>query len=435
MPRYPYYRRRYRRRFYKRRRFSYYPRRLYGRGSYASDIGRGLLEGGGGALGAAAGSLGGPVGTVVGGAVGAATGKGIADLVGWGSYGTGEVLDEGQPVPSFGEMAEGTRVRHREYLGTISIPGGDPTAFSNTSYPINPGLSVTFPWLYGMAQLYDQYQIHGMVFQFKSCATDAGAAANSLALGTVIMATDYNANDSAYTSLSQMLNSQFTCSGKPSQDIIHVVECDPVQNLYPIKQIRTGSIPSSRDAALYDHGVFQIATHGMPTGSSGQIGELWCSYDITLYKPSFSRTTIPQMDIFNFTTPAATDNYFGTSSTAHASNTIGGSVSGSTYTFPSILSSGRYLVHLYYLGASTALTNALAFNGTNIDTNVSLFPDPAQLHRVAAGVTSTSQHLTFIIDVTAANASFYISAGTLPGTITEANMMVCAIDNRLSEYS
>lgn len=106
-----------------------------------------------------------PLGSYVGGKAGQA----LSSLVGFGAYdvkaNTLVPVSDGQPIPHFGNLEAATIVSHREFIGDITADGG--TAFTNASYPINPGLASTFPWLSGVSRGYSQYRFLGLVFKLR----------------------------------------------------------------------------------------------------------------------------------------------------------------------------------------------------------------------------------------------------------------------------
>lgn len=243
-----------------------------------------------GAFSAAGGALGGMLGPQ-GGMVGAALGHGLSSITGYGDYvvssntlsTTGSAVDT---VPQFVRKGADVRVMHREFLGDIKVPA-IPTEFSNLTYRISAGETNTFPWLSSIARQFQEYEIHGMVFEFKTMSSDYAASGP---LGTVCLATNYNANDLPYTSKIQMENSDFAVSTKPSYSIIHAIECAqadrPTKCLYVRDSNTVGDV--AEDARLYDLGIFQLATVGLPGTVGSVLGELWVSYDISLKKPIIS---------------------------------------------------------------------------------------------------------------------------------------------------
>jgi hypothetical protein len=181
-------------------------------------IPKGTFRTGGAIVG---GALGGPAGRAAGGALGA----GISAITGYGDYtvssgiNSSKMTDPG--VPSFVRNSNGISVSHREYVGQIALP--NTTAFDATHYTINPGNASLFPWLSNLAINFQEYRFRGLVFTFQS-RTSEFAADN--AMGTVMMATNYNVQEKPFTTATNLLNTQFAVSAKPSTSFIHAIECD-----------------------------------------------------------------------------------------------------------------------------------------------------------------------------------------------------------------
>jgi hypothetical protein len=230
-------------------------------------------------LGTAVGSLLGS--SSIGGGVGRWLGKGIGSIFGSGDYEmvgqspSYNVLSNGNQIPKFSSTRATNIVCHREFLGDIT----GTTVFTNRRYPINPGSPTTFPWLATIAQNYQQYRIHGIIFEFRPLITDF---ITNGAPGVVIMATNYNADEPLYTTKQAMENSEFAVSVKPTRDLIHAVECAPGQTVLSELYVRPGGLASNLDLKFTDLGNFQFATQGNP---NQLLGELWCSYNIEFFKP------------------------------------------------------------------------------------------------------------------------------------------------------
>jgi hypothetical protein len=244
----------------------------------------------GGKLGGIAGGYVGDsgAGRKIGSSLGKILGGGISRLVGFGDYKVvsnslfkeGMAIKPGESVPAFGVIGHGTRIRHREFIRDVVVPSA-PTEFTNTAYSINPGNTSLFPWLATVAASYQQYRFEGLVFEFKTLSSDITSGG---ALGSVILATDYDVLDTQYADKVHMENSQYAVSAKPSVSQIHTIECDPqasTQNLWYVRD--SGS--ADGDSRFYDLGKFQIATQGLPGSAGTVIGELWASYDVNLFKP------------------------------------------------------------------------------------------------------------------------------------------------------
>jgi len=186
------------------------------------------------------------------------------------------------------------RVKRRECVGQISAPGVppasgqlstvDPSAFSSVRYRIQGSNPDLFPWGSNVAQLYQEYEIKGCVFTLESTYSNYSAAG---ALGTVCMATQYNAADRPFDSMEPMLNSAFRSTGNPSQTIVHGLECDPKLQSSAQLLVRNKSNDSMTQAPNnYDFGFLTIATEGIPPAAAGgQIGRLYVTYDIEFSLP------------------------------------------------------------------------------------------------------------------------------------------------------
>jgi len=241
------------------------------------------------------------------GVAGRALGQAISKISGHGDYNTSEfpvennLLVNKSEVPQFSGSKTSNIVCHREYISDITT-SASPNTFSLSSLSINPGQNGTFPWLATIAQCYEEYRIHGMVFEFKSTSSDALNSTNT-ALGEVILATNYNASSTNFSNKLAMENSEFAQSAKPSLSQAHAVECKPQQNPLGIYYVRTGSLPSGQDIRFYDMGNFQIATNGFQ-GTSVNVGELWCTYMIEFLKPILPLTAGGNMSSFHTTRSA-----------------------------------------------------------------------------------------------------------------------------------
>jgi hypothetical protein len=233
---------------------------------------------------------GGIIGNRVGGMFGNATiGKGIGRWLGTGIgsiFGSGDytlagsqpsynVMMNGAQIPKFSSTRQTNIVCHREYLGDIL----GTAAFTNTVYPLNPGIRTTFPWLSTVAANYQEYKFHGLVFEFRSLITDFVTGGSP---GVVVMATNYNADAPTYTTKQQMENSEFAVATKPTTNLMHGVECADNQTILPQRYVRQGNVPTGQDLRLYDTGNFQFATSSNPVQN---LGELWVSYCVEFFKP------------------------------------------------------------------------------------------------------------------------------------------------------
>jgi hypothetical protein len=213
----------------------------------------------GSTLGTAIGSMfGGPgvgrnIGRWLGSGIGSIFGSGDYTMVG--SRPSYNVLTNGTQIPKFSSTHATNIVCHREYLGDIS----GTVSFTNTAYPLNPGMFQTFPWLATQAQGYQEYKFHGLIFEFRPLITDFASTGLP---GVIVMSTNYNADVPNYVNKQQMENAEFAVSTKPTMALIHGIECDMQQTILPQRYVRSGTVSSGQDLRLYDYGNFQFATQG-----------------------------------------------------------------------------------------------------------------------------------------------------------------------------
>lgn len=179
------------------------------------------------------------------------------------------------------------RVQHREFIGPV-LAGGT-VGFYTTPYRIQPGLSgvgVVFPWLNSLAGCFQQYVLHGAIFEYVSTSTDYSS---SVALGTVSMSTLYDVNQTPLSTQLEVDNNEFTTFDKPSQSFIHPIECADKDNPTTVRFVRTSNSAatlSDSDDRLDDVGILQVSVNGNNAAAGTQLGELWVTYDIAFLKPS-----------------------------------------------------------------------------------------------------------------------------------------------------
>lgn len=287
------------------------------------------------------------------GAIGRQAGVAFSKITGYGDYTVSDnTLLKPSPVPDFGTQS--IRVTHKEFLGNIY----GSSDFVYTTYPLNPGVSKTFPWLAGIARNYQQYHINGLIFQYVSTSAFALGSTNS-ALGKVMLATNYNAEDPAFSSTVQMMATQYSNYCRPADGIMHAIECAPSETPNKVYYIRTDISEDAKDLRLSDIGFTEVATEGMQ--STSEVGGLWVSYDITLLKPILNpqiaqSTGFDQFDISTMDAKSNPPNFFDADITVR-NNRLGGDLitmwPGSqayTYHFPATVQDGMFLLLLEVSG-------------------------------------------------------------------------------------
>lgn len=337
---------------------------------------------------------------------------------------TGAVITENTGVPQFHSAKRSVRVRHREYLTDVNSS----IAFTNTAYVINPGLNTTFPWLSALADNFQTYKFHGLVFEFWSTSSNALNNVNT-ALGTVIMATQYNAARANFVSKSEMEQYEFATSCKPSMSMIHPVECAPGESPLEELYIRTGAIPAGEVAQFYDFGKFQLATVGMQNANN--IGELWVSYDVELFKPRISPGLYAGTYARINNGPYDANNILGAIQTNPIGDlgvTISATGAGfDTINIPSAFSTGAFEITVIWVGTSAA-TVAPTITLNNL-TGVNRFNLSSAALLSSFGTTTTASfNATYSINGYSANGStIRFSAGTYPSAPVSVSIIIAGI--------
>lgn len=202
-------------------------------------------------------------------------------------------------IPTFSVGSNSVTISHKEYVGDIYAPtiAG---VFQNRTFPLNPGLGGTFPWLAQTAANYEEYTLKQLIFTYRPSVTDFVSTNGQV--GMLIMATQYNAADPPFASKQDMLEYDLSMDAKVTQHMYHGVECDPKKLSMAVgKYTRVGPPPPGEDVKTYDHGVLNIGVSNCPEQFNNQaLGELWVSYTFEFRKPKFftSRGLAIQRDTF-----------------------------------------------------------------------------------------------------------------------------------------
>lgn len=257
----------------------YWRRRITGRGTYRMDpeapFGR---------------RWGGYLGSKIGEWAGGLAHSAFTGLTGLGDYKVRRnvFLNGNLPQMSNQPSGGGTVIRFQEFLTDV-YTSGTAGAFKIDSWVINAANPSTFPFLSQIAANYEQYELEGIVFAFQSRSSDALNSTNT-ALGSVMMATQYDTLDPLFNSKMEMLNYEFSTSCKPSENALHMVECDPRQTtINELYTLYNEVVPTGADPRLYYLGRFSLATTGFQ-GTNVNIGELRVTYQVRLLKPKLYTT-------------------------------------------------------------------------------------------------------------------------------------------------
>lgn len=362
------------------------------------------------------------LGGAQGGTLGSSIGSSAANYLGWGKYrknykGRGDYggsaggnqiiagsVDTPITVNASDDLTGDIYISHREFLQNVTASTGAGVTispFQNTTFPINVGMTETFPWLAQIAQNFTLYQLQGLIFEFKPTSGEFGVTGNN-SLGKVVMATQYDPDAPNFVSTVQMENYDYANACKPSEHMLHGVETASSQTAVKMFYIRTGASP--KDKIFTDYGTFNLATEGIPLSASttSNIGELWVTYRVKLSRAQLYSSLLGrsiQSDVHYGVTAIGGTINGNTSSTsviavlgatkaakynlstiatntavAKTNNSLGGAWTGfstthTVYTFPPNIVDGTYQVTVYLHGTNAVDTP----NGDNVNIAANLY--------------------------------------------------------------
>lgn len=194
-----------------------------------------------------------------------------------------------------------THVIHREYLQDIN----GSINFNNLQFPINPGLSSTFPWLSQMASLYESYIFKRLHFIYEP-------ACPSITAGSVMLAIDFDAADQAAVSKIQFMAYHNAVRNTAWENVTYRSDLSDLIKFGIQRYVRSGPVANT-DIKTYDIGNFQLATSNFVAATF--VGELYVEYEVEFYTPQLSSLSPVNVSSASlFTTTLGTTNIFGDAS-------------------------------------------------------------------------------------------------------------------------
>lgn len=386
-----------------------------------------------------AGATSGMIGSIINdpiGALGTAGGNPITKkifqtITGMGEYKIKSNSIMGQDPPMMhgtGKTNNSIRIKHREYIGDV-FSAQTPNTFKIQQIPINPTLGGAFPWLAPIASQFQMWRPMGIVYEFKSTSSDALNSTNT-ALGTVILATEYNSNAKAFANKQQMENSQYSTSCKPSLSMMHCIECDPSQMVLPRLYTQIMDLNPSRQSDLRFNqlAMFYYATTGMQ-GSNVNLGELWVTYDIELSFPIEKSESTNLGDHYKLGTAPTTSNYFGSSPALASTSNFGTILYGGNQILLPKGFNGNVIVVYSVTGDSGSLVPP-TLTGSNGVTDLDIISaGVGNGYAVASTSTVTVETMLFAVEYQGDDTypTITFSSGTLPANVTLGDLLINTI--------
>jgi len=239
-----------------------------------SMLPRGTFQAAGGAIG---GAFGGPKGA----ALGSQVGRGLSIATGYGDYILNDIVHKAGGVPRMDPNTART-ISHCEFIADVLAPASASVYNVQRTLLLNPGDETAFPWLAPIAQRFAKYKFRQLIFEFRSSSSDYAAGT---ALGTIILAPNYNPIAPAPGTKTAMESLSGAVSAKPSNGIYAGIECAAPN---PVRWVRNPSV--NAQTQLTDLADFYVATSGLSAPTGTALGELWVHYTVDLYEPYYAPT-------------------------------------------------------------------------------------------------------------------------------------------------
>jgi len=196
--------------------------------------------------------------------------------------------------PTFNSTPNGIRVKHREYLSSVSIANAGFEVWQNGAstegtfhvLPINPADGAFTPWLSGIASSYEYYE-------FNSLKVVYSPSVSSFTSGAILLSPEFdphNGRQQPPTILSEFLNKQHAVTG----NVWSTVTLSIPRNKMTKKLLRPEhSISvSTEHLRQTDAGQVYVALYNVESTQSIPYGEIFIEYDVSLTIPNQTRNTV-----------------------------------------------------------------------------------------------------------------------------------------------
>lgn len=174
-----------------------------------------------------------------------------------------------------------TRICEDEYIAEVA----GSTGFATTSFPINPGQAVTFPWLSKEALLWEKYRFEELEFYYRP---EVSAFATNGQSGKVMLSCDYDAADPPPGTKQQVEDTHPHNDAMPYEEVVLRLEPKEMYQLADSKYVRPGGLPGATDIKTYDCGNLFVSTIGCTNTTT--IGELRVRYCVVFDVPVLENT-------------------------------------------------------------------------------------------------------------------------------------------------
>lgn len=294
-------------------------------------------------------------------------------------------------------------VKHSEYIGDVYAQE-DPFVVQDT-FPINPGLRKTFPWLHRMARQFESYKFRNLRFRFE---TEAATSAS----GFIAFIPEFDPSDPAPATKVQAFQYENTVRVAPWK-----IASVPIakHNLQKRRSYFTRS-GAQADKQTFDVGNLFIASGGQALDGV-VLGQIWVEYDIDFETPQQEPLVASEYTAYMIGGGTfAVDNPFGLTPSmvyADGDNLFAVATGTGGESILTIRDPGVYAFQIQYTG--TSITAATCQTNTGVGAHTSFYDQ-------IIGVGSTTIVETYRLTTTGLNDSFLFTASA--ATITASKAML-----------
>jgi len=322
---------------------------------------------------------------------------------------------KGPRLTGFGKEPPQRRTFHfTQKIGDVVMPSSTGTANASiTPYPLQPGLpNITGTYCSDIAS-YERYKFEGVGLIYKS-TMEAGTKSY---LGTIRLGFAHDCSFSVNTVAE--VNRLSPLSGKPTEDLTYLVECDPsIQPTLALNGLKTreSAVASTADANDYDWGNLVVEAVAGADTTSATVGEVWIIGKVTVLgesrmPPCSGRLSTGWSDSTNASP-------LGLTRTTNIARGIASTItlSGTTITFPACTVGCVFEIVIVWWGGSVACTKpTVTANNTTILSDIG-DPTPVAGAMGIGFVTTTSCSLLMLVRPNADNATIVLSGAVIPVT-------------------
>lgn len=187
------------------------------------------------------------------------------------SYATGQI----SLSPNISNKSKGCRVTHRELIwsGTGSVG-----FVVSQTFPLNPGMGQSFPWLSRIASNWEKYRFNKLRFCYYTRCSTATA-------GSVMLIPDYDASDAPPITELVASTYQDVVEDAPWKNICCSLNKKQMHDTLDFKFVRTAALGPNLDIKTYDVGNLFFAT---TDGAVVPWGKVWVEYDVEFENPQLN---------------------------------------------------------------------------------------------------------------------------------------------------